>query len=115
MFLPEACWWRHAAIHPNEHGHTYTIARDDCGHLSCVPVCPDSKWVAWEWYDGLDTVIDAGFDRPTVAGMSVVYIAPIEYIDLLAEKRPADSFYRITEPGDREHPGMVICRDLDAP
>lgn len=112
-FLPNACWWRHAAINRNEHDHVYVITKDDCGHASCGPECPDAKWVTWEWFDGLDTVIDAGFDRPTAASMAVVYIAPIDYIDLLAETRPAQSFYRITEPGDRRHPGMTVCRDLD--
>lgn len=73
----------------------------------------EHSYLELEWFDGLDTIIDAGFDKPTVEGICQTFIDPIEYIDVLADERPSESFYRITEYGDRKHPGMVVVRDLD--
>jgi len=70
-------------------------------------------YVTLEWYDGLDVVLDAGMDRPTVWGFWQTYIDPIDYIDLLSAERPTELCYRITEFGDRRHPGTVVVRDLD--
>lgn len=107
-FLPNACWWRYAVLNYNEDKFLYTVTTD-----GDIDSARDPTWIAWEWFDGLDKIIDAGMDTPTVAAIWLVYIEPIDYIDLLAEEKPTKEFNRITEYGDRVHPGTVVCMDLD--
>lgn len=102
-FLPNACWWRHAMIHFDEERQA----------LFVWTLEKEKGWIQLEWFDGLDTIIDAGMDSPTVAAIAQIFVDPIEYIDLLAEERPSPSFYRITKYGDRNHPGAIVCHDLD--
>ena len=86
----------------NEDHNIYIYRTDD-----------ERTYLELEWFDGLDTFIDAGLDRPTIENFAQTFIDPIEYIDVLADERPSESFYRITEYGDRHHPGMVVIKDLD--
>lgn len=79
---------------------------------------PEKAWdgidcVTLEWNDGLSVLLDAGMDTPTIWSICQVYIEPIDYIDLLSENKPTELFYRITEHGDHNHPGMVVIPDLD--
>lgn len=79
---------------------------------------PEKAWdgvsaVTLEWYDNLNTIIDAGMDTPNVWSVCQVYVRPIDYIDLLSDKRPAESFHRITRYGDWIHPGAHAMCDLD--
>lgn len=101
-FMPNACWWRHGMIDLNEDGNYAVWEMND-----------EQGWITIEWFDGLNTILDLGMDKPNVCAMAVVCVEPINYIDVLAEVRPSESFYRITEFGKIKHPGMKVCRDLD--
>jgi hypothetical protein len=114
--IPEkACWWRHAMFDRNKDGYLFEWVR--YGNIdNDAPT--DKAWdgisaVTLEWFDGSNMMIDAGMDNPTIWNVCLVHVEPIDYIDLLAVNMPNESFYRITEYGDKRHPGMRAMPDLD--
>ncbi len=103
----DVCWWRIALIDRNEDWCTHYVTRDGDDDMNTT------SWFTVEWFDGLDIVLDAGLDAPTVFSTAFTYIAPIDYFDLLAVERPTPRAYRIGERGVRAHPGMKVIPDLD--
>jgi hypothetical protein len=94
----EACWWRFR-LQPNEDGHTIverTNATD--GDLETA------TWMSWEIFDGAETVIDTGFDKPTF--VRVTYQpSGRHYADVLYVGPPSPAEWeQLTRAGDFVHP-----------
>lgn len=91
---PNACWWRLRL--PMNDDQLWSIARME----------PDQGWASFEFFDGHDTVIDTGFDKPTKARMRYdgPFGAPL--LDVLSDGPPTPSpeWRQLTKPGEFIHP-----------
>lgn len=98
-----ASWWRFL-LAPNAKGHvgiTRTNADAETG--------TGATWASFEFFDGHDTIIDTGLDRPT-AKVRVVGRGTLRYIDVLHDGPPTPSpdWQALTSPGDHRHPDDVF-------
>jgi hypothetical protein len=99
---PGHSWWRFL-LRPNEDGHLAIMQT-----LPPGAELENTKAVSYEIFDGADTIIDAGFDKP-IGAVRVIYREGIgDWIDVLAEDAPSSSPYwrQITLPGE-PHPEDV--------
>jgi len=95
----EARWWRCLMSGRNWIGEIYVI------NLNGDDPPNDSTYYEIEWFDGLNTIIDAGLDRPTVFEVAFYSkgFGPMtrEFIDVLAVDPPtAGPWCALTDPGD---------------
>lgn len=95
----DASWWRFQLV-PNAEGNvgiTRTNADDETG--------AGATWSSFEFFDGYDTVIDTGLDRPT-AKVRVTGRGTLRYIDVLhvGPPTPSPDWQVLTSPGDHRHP-----------
>lgn len=116
-FLPSACWWRlRLRPGPEPDRFLYVVTIGECKEEEkCQIACRHITWIEWKWFDGYDTILDAGLDTPNVAAMAQVYDNPnpfldpvgTEYIDLLTDHQPTPAPWEmLTQPGERQHPEM---------
>lgn len=119
-FLPKSQWWRLRMLPmalPDHYMYVVTLhpeqGKDDVGDN-----CEFAAAIEWEWFDGYDTILDAGLDVPNVAAMMITYIAPeFEYLDLLTDHQPTPChrWQRITKVGQRDHPDYGPFADVGDP
>lgn len=93
---PNAQWWRIARLPENENHH-YALESYDS----------DQGWLSLEFFDGYDTIIDTGFDKPTkvrfhsdngVGLLDVLHVGP---------PTPSELWKPLTKPGIFQHPDDV--------
>lgn len=89
---PDAQWWRMQL--PQNEDHHYAVTRYE----------PEQGWMSLEFFDGHNTVIDTGFDKPTEARfhgdngrghLDVLHAGP---------PTPSQLWESLTLPGVFEHP-----------
>lgn len=92
---PGHSWWRYRLRRMNDDGHLMIMKTNEAA----------PTWVSVEFFDGFDTVIDAGFDKPIGAVRFCYEYRYGDWIDILSEKRPSPSpdWQQLGLPGDR-HP-----------
>lgn len=96
----DAQWWRFR-LQPNDDGYTMVIetdARD--GDMD------SATWAAWEFFDGENTIIDAGLDRPLP--VVITYRDSGGWIDVLhvGPPTPSPRWEKLAIPGWWPHPGV---------
>ncbi len=111
-FPTEAHWWR-LRLSPNADGHLYV--------MTALPRdAPEDQWTAIEieFFDGFNTIIDCGFEKPTRAclmsdddGYSFA-----EWVDVLSVDKPTpcDRWRPLTTIGNHKHPAddMLIAKPI---
>lgn len=96
---PEHSWWR-LRLRPNQDGNLAI--------MQALPPGSDfetAKALSYEFFDGCDDIIDAGFDKP-IGAVRVIYREGIgDWIDILSINPPTQSplWQQITRPGE-PHP-----------
>lgn len=96
----DARWWR-LHLTPNAEGQ-YMFCRTDA--TDATP----ATWMEWEFFDGHDTILDAGMDQTNVY-QAVLTSKPLcvgAILDLLCVEQPTPSpeWRPITKPGNHRHP-----------
>jgi hypothetical protein len=89
---PGHAWWR-LPLRPNADGHVAVMVTN--GDLDTA------TWSEYEIFDGEDTIIDAGFDKPIGALRVSYHTERGDYIDILSETvpSPSPSWRQLTPPG----------------
>lgn len=89
---PDAQWWRMRL--PENEDHNYAVTRYE----------PDQGWMSLEFFDGFDTVIDTGFDKPTKTWFHAD--SNRRQLDVLhaGPPTPSERWEPLTLPGVFEHP-----------
>ncbi|MBX9661647.1 MAG: hypothetical protein K2X00_24070 [Nitrospiraceae bacterium] len=96
---PDHSWWRLRLL-PNEEGNLAI--------MQALPPGSDfdnAKALSYEFFDGYDDIIDAGFDKP-IGAVRITYHERIgDWIDILSINPPSQSplWQQITLPGE-PHP-----------
>jgi hypothetical protein len=115
---PQALWWR-LKLQPNRDGNLVVMQMDPTADVFGGGN-REPQWVSWEIFDGYDTLIDAGLDKPTVAEIRLIdnrgsadvyhnhtFISRLEmWLDALHTEppTPSDRWRALTSPGDFIHP-----------
>lgn len=79
---PGSKWWR-LYLRTNSDGY-YLMTRTDCKDGDMA----SASWVSWEFFDGEDTIIDLGFDRPVVPQIFHARDRFGPYLDVLHTEPP---------------------------
>lgn len=89
---PNASWWR----------IDLPMNQDDYYLVTKIP--EDQSWVSYEFFDGCETVIDTGFDKPTKVRVHSDW--EDRFIDVLHVGPPTPSplWKQLTEPGITQNP-----------
>lgn len=119
--IPDAArWWRFELL-PNVDGYSMMMRCDATDPDR--PMDEQVTWMSWEFFDGFDTMIDAGLDKPSVYRMriidrphgAIVWDSPRcfttvdrcdRYLDVVSIEAPSPSpeWLELTPPGDHIHP-----------
>lgn len=101
-----ASWWRFRLVR-NSDGNVMLMETDGTG-------LAEATWCSWEFFDGHDTIIDAGFDRPT--WVRVTYLDVGGHVDVLHDGPPTPSprWRQLTKQGDPTHPDDRFSAGLPA-
>lgn len=93
---PNAQWWRLRLTMNENKMYTVTTAN------------PEQGWLSLEFFDGCDTVIDTGFDKPTLARMDEDRCGAMcwPYLDVLfvGPPTPSPRWEPLTQSGEHSHP-----------
>jgi hypothetical protein len=94
---PEGAQWWRFFLRPNDDGHLMMCETNGTEDLS------EATWASWEFYDGEDTILDAGLDRPTPMLISS-RLRP--HIDILhvGPPTPSPHWEKLTFAGRWPHP-----------
>lgn len=96
---PGYAWWR-LPLRPNIDGHLAVVR-----HNAKNDDLDTATWAEYEIFDGEDTIIDAGFDKPVGAVRVSYHISRGDYVDILSEKVPSPSpQWRQLAPHGFPHP-----------